>query len=408
MTRHAQAYNANARRGSVYLLALAMATLLTVTGIAGVMLLRTNRASMTVDDSIIRARSLAEGGIELALARIAADADWRSSMSDGQIVTGASPADGHSVFVVATDPDDGSLTDDPTDPVVLLASALAGGSRQGLRVETTAESVGYGSMGAAIHAGGNLTSWATSVTAAPYLSAGNEVYVDTERIYTFGQHEVAGSMISIGPRELAMPDAAAARAELLAEAEPISYVLLDEGEMDEIVLSAQSNPYGAASARGIYSIDCGGRPITIKDSVIYATLVILNPGAGSLITGDMHWQPSRPTDPALVCFGTMVIAPTGENVEADEIEGRYIHEDDEERLDDHEDSHLAGFFYIGGNLGVGGSLELLGTIVSGGDVHLSGEVVALPQTDFAERGVTGFVSHQRLVITPGGWRRVTR
>lgn len=59
------------------------------------------------------------------------------------------------------------------------------------------------------------------------------------------------------------------------------------------VLSPASNPFGSTNSQGIYVIDCDGDKISIRDSRIVGTLVLLNQNAGgSEIAGSMHWSPA--------------------------------------------------------------------------------------------------------------------
>jgi len=62
-----------------------------------------------------------------------------------------------------------------------------------------------------------------------------------------------------------------------------------------MLLSPASNPFGfgVANSQGIYVIDCGGDKISIKNSRIVGTLVLLNQNEGdSEIAGSMHWAPA--------------------------------------------------------------------------------------------------------------------
>lgn len=62
-----------------------------------------------------------------------------------------------------------------------------------------------------------------------------------------------------------------------------------------------NNPYGAENADGLYWINCGGNRIVIERSRICGTLLLVNPGAGSVIgPGAVSFSPARPGYPALL------------------------------------------------------------------------------------------------------------
>jgi Carbohydrate binding domain len=67
------------------------------------------------------------------------------------------------------------------------------------------------------------------------------------------------------------------------------------------VLSPTLNPFGGqTNAEGIYWINCNGNKIIIERSRIVGTLLLINPGAGSCITGPINWSPAVPGYPALL------------------------------------------------------------------------------------------------------------
>lgn len=61
------------------------------------------------------------------------------------------------------------------------------------------------------------------------------------------------------------------------------------------VLSPACNPFGSGvkNSQGIYVIDCGGKKISIRNSRIVGTLVLLNQNeGGSEIAGSLNWSPA--------------------------------------------------------------------------------------------------------------------
>jgi hypothetical protein len=66
------------------------------------------------------------------------------------------------------------------------------------------------------------------------------------------------------------------------------------------VLSPSSNPFGATNPNGVYVVDCVGSRLVIERCRILGTLVVLNPGPGSMISGPMSWEPAVLGYPSLI------------------------------------------------------------------------------------------------------------
>jgi hypothetical protein len=61
------------------------------------------------------------------------------------------------------------------------------------------------------------------------------------------------------------------------------------------------NPFGPTNAQGLYWVDCGGNKIVIERSRIKGSLLIINPGSGSMIgAGPIHMSPAKPGYPSLL------------------------------------------------------------------------------------------------------------
>ena len=72
--------------------------------------------------------------------------------------------------------------------------------------------------------------------------------------------------------------------------------------IDRQVLSPSVNPFGSqqTNPQGIYVINCGNKDVIVGHSRIVGTLVLVKPGAGSLIQGPVIWEPAVINYPALL------------------------------------------------------------------------------------------------------------
>ncbi len=75
------------------------------------------------------------------------------------------------------------------------------------------------------------------------------------------------------------------------------------------LLSPTNNPFGGSTnAKGIYLINCEGNDVQVGRARIVGTVVFLNPGSGTTITGPLVWEPAEPNYPALLTNDTLCIA----------------------------------------------------------------------------------------------------
>ena len=70
--------------------------------------------------------------------------------------------------------------------------------------------------------------------------------------------------------------------------------------IENVVLDAASNPYGATNDEGIYVIDCLSQDIRIRDCRIVATLVLVERGGNSEIAGSVNWSAAVANYPVLL------------------------------------------------------------------------------------------------------------
>ncbi len=106
-------------RGSVYVLVLGASLLVAAIGTSSLLATRVqHRTSEHITDRG-RARELARSAVDMAMLKIESDRSfWRLTMSDGTLTNVAFAGGAYSVTI--TDPIDGDLTNNSTDPVQLV------------------------------------------------------------------------------------------------------------------------------------------------------------------------------------------------------------------------------------------------------------------------------------------------
>lgn len=121
------------RRGAVYVAVLGTTLLVVSIGLGSLAVARSRMAAAMQDADGLRARELAEAGLEEVLRRLAAGTAWRQAVGEGGLwFTDDSFVSG-TLSVWLADPEDGDLADDPADPVDVRIEAKAGEAVRRLR-----------------------------------------------------------------------------------------------------------------------------------------------------------------------------------------------------------------------------------------------------------------------------------
>lgn len=119
----------NQRRGSVYVLVLAVAALVAIVGTAGALASRIERRSVRLVSESEQARLLARSALEWGLQSLTDDsAGTRAALASQKWARGVD-LDAGAFGLVAEDPLDGDLLDDPAEPIQLVGIGWSGSAR---------------------------------------------------------------------------------------------------------------------------------------------------------------------------------------------------------------------------------------------------------------------------------------
>ncbi len=194
----------NRRRGSIYLLVLGMAVILTVIGLGAVTVSRVQARSTGGSQDWSEAQSLAFSAVEHALAQIDETDGWRSAYSQQTI--GKSLGRGTFTWRLV-DEADGDLTNDPTSPFTVFAMGTVGDASYSLRVHMTMPSVqivsGVSALGTIFVDNSTIDSYDSGVGAYGGPNVGAEAFVATNStapsgLYLTSDARIQGSA-AIGP-----------------------------------------------------------------------------------------------------------------------------------------------------------------------------------------------------------------
>ncbi len=315
-----QQRSSSRHRGGTYLLVLAMGTLLTVIGlsigVAGRIATRTTSAERDWSEAGV----LAQSGAELALATISAESKWRELRPCDDWNPVVTIGNGHVKWKLK-DPGDNDLSNNPSDPVLVSGEATVGAAARRFSVLASpgvARALPVLSTG--LYGGGAVTvSSALTVSGGPVHAAGtlsnsSTIWADVNAQSIVNTGTIGGFVVT--PSDALSTPGSEVLLDYQAESTQILYSLIPLGRIDNKILSASSNPYGTASATGVYFIRVpSSSTLRIRDSIVRATLLVqLQAGARLILEGNVAWNPPSSGMPSLIAAGlpgTEVVAGTG-------------------------------------------------------------------------------------------------
>lgn len=300
------------RRGSAYVLVLALSIIVTVLAATAIESSRIGIRASTAQRDASDAALIAQGGLDHLLQLIATTPEWRTVYGSSPDLTSkllqGGGFRGGSYTWELEDETDGDLFDDPSDPVRVRCTAVVGETSRTLSVEL-AES---GSSPFDVLQMGFYTSKYVLIGAssaslvspdAPLGAMGtfhNSVAIigDVEAGLITGTGTISGTRDSLAaPKE--MPSSSVFD---LYKARSTTIPWTSHyGTFEPGLLSAGTNPYGTANAEGIYFLSVPAwQQLKLDNSRIVGTLVI-DAGIGAKIKfNDVVIEPGRSNMPTIL------------------------------------------------------------------------------------------------------------
>src|SRR4051794_35898982 len=130
--------------------------LVTIVGVAALTAARLQMRATSLSSDAEEARLYAQSGIELTKAWCSLDPQWRANRKPGDWVTGMA-IDSGSFSATVIDPADGDFTNNPLDPVIVVATGYKGRARQQIQVTLTPAPTAYSCLQAAVISAGTFT-----------------------------------------------------------------------------------------------------------------------------------------------------------------------------------------------------------------------------------------------------------
>lgn len=407
------------RRGTAYIMVVAIAGMAGVTALSGVFLLASQRRIIELQADAGAARAIAMSGVERACAIIHAEPNWRWNRPSGVWI--ASAALGGGVYTVeVTDPRDDDFRDNEADPVRIVSRATVGAATQ--IVTTTLEPLrdATESLRWGVFAGGDIDAGLLSnLTASTDVRAGGSVSANLANVWprVVASGSVSGLTYYGGTVQGAPAVSAPAPSlidEYIARGTRIGFNSLNSGRLERAVLSPALNPLGSASGgAGIYYIECAGRAIEVRRFRMLGTLVLLDPGPGSRIRETARFDPAVEGYPSLIVRGsiqietsTSALSESSEDVNFNPPGAPFAGVTDSDKLDTYP-TRFTGVIYTTGDLSVSGTLRASAPIIAGGRLSLTGSIESNYTDGDIELAPPGFGGALRLEVDAEGvWRAV--
>ena len=409
----------------MYIIVLATATIVTVIGLAALLSVRIERREAELSSDHARARLYAQSAVELAIQRIADDANWRTNNPSG-IWEADRPIGGGTYSIQGVDPADGDLTNSGADPLTLTGIGVQGDARYKLQLTLNAVAAPFTCLEVSWHSGGDtLFDTSSTLLRGDQIISSNNTVQTSSSVNVYADVEAVNSISGGGYQQLTtngitprtMPDPATVFDYYLANGTAIGIGALPvqsgTSVLESVLLSPASNPFGLPNAQGIYVIDCLNQPIKIQNCRIVGTIVLLNPGATSGAYQSINWAPEVSYYPALLVQGNFefghsrsaLLAESTLGVNFNPVGTPYAGQEDALN-DDQYPTIVKGLVYVSGDISTTLDPEFDGVVISGTTTTHGSDLLLTYSAIPFNTPPPGFAAAYSMQVSQGSWRRV--
>ncbi len=412
------------RRGYLYVAVMMVSVMVSVMGFAAIRIahdgLRTATARADCEEATLLARTAVEFGVN----RVDSNATWRTTYVSGN--TAETFSLGNGTFEWKLTDDDGVLADDGTDSVWLTGTGRVNDAVVVRRVRLVPAGDALDCLGVPLCVNSNLTvATLVDLTTDTVLHANGNLTATAVDADVLGDASATGTVSG----DVSGTSVSGAATRTLPGSDVFDFYLDNGTQIDvdalpgsgantpvieNLVLAPTVNPFGGGTnPLGIYVVDCGFKTLTVRNCRIVGTLVVLNPGSASGVSGSVHWEPAAPNYPALLVAGSFRIGhdvdALSESTHATNFNpaGVPYHGSFDGDTSDTYPSHLRGIVYTSDTLVLpfgSPTAKIVGCAVTQ-------SVIATSPTEFCFSDVhlndppPGFRSGPKMAISPTSWHR---
>jgi hypothetical protein len=172
---------ASRRRGGVYIAVLGSAMIIALLGMCALIGQRIENRLVVASTDIRQAQLNANTAVESALLTMKQDVNWRTNYSNGNWFTNRSTGTGTCTANVV-DPIDGSLSNNPDDPLTITGIGYSGQAQQRIQVTIDPRKTPLSCLRSAVAAGGNITLNSNTLRTNGLITA-NQVSSSSAQVY---------------------------------------------------------------------------------------------------------------------------------------------------------------------------------------------------------------------------------
>lgn len=406
------------RRGSVYIAVLAVSVMVITIALGAILAVRVQARSVDTLNDAADARLYALSAIELGRLWISQDSNWRSNRPSGAWVTNQSIGRG-TLTLEAFDPVDGNIPSGLRDPLVLRGTGVKGQARQKLQVTLNAKPVPLPALRYALHTGGQLRVLsgkqliAAGATVSTNGSLRNDgIIVGNVEAGTAVNVGIISGTVTLGAPPKAFPDPG------VPEMYAAKGTLINPGNtIDKQVLSHGRNPWGATNPNGVYVIRTTS-DLTIRNTRIYGTLVVICPGRKVTLDAQVLLQPYRPDYPVLIVNGNAVFQYTSAGTPLSEAalstnfnpSGAPYQGSSDTDLTDQYPSEIQGLVHVTGTLSFPQSGVIRGAVICESTaladaVDCAGVTEIVYDPNLYANPPEGYTVAVKMLVQPGSWQQ---
>jgi len=402
------------RCGSVYLHVLVSSLLITIIGLGAMSAVRLQTRSARLARQSTQARNCAVSAVELGLVLVKQNPAWRTARPNGVWLLNKPLGDG-SFTLEGIDPTDGVLSDSVYEPLVLTGTGTAGPARHKTRVTLVPVVEPLEALNTCIHSGGLFTIGPTkriAVIGAPLSS--NDKLVNNGTIDGSAEVLTANPEGTHGPLLVGVPAKPLPDASVITQYASKATTIPFTGNIDKRVLGPGCNPWGATDPNGLYVLNTNNNAVTIQNTRIYGTLVIIAPNKTVTLTGAMHCQNYRSNFPALIVQGNVVIncpsldTPLSESTQVknyNPVGAPYdgVYDEDTEDIYPNE---IRGLVHVQGTLKLQSTARILGAVLCTGAITIDGTNTIVHDPALYTSPPDGYTFVDGMQISPHSWQQV--
>ncbi|XZE51849.1 hypothetical protein SH139x_003515 [Planctomycetaceae bacterium SH139] len=408
------------RRGSLYIAVLMTTVIVSVATLAGLIVFDV-RTSTTADGiDAWRARSIADSAIAAALAELNADPDWQTNYQHGVPTQPASWMEGQFRYMLTNQAAD--LENLGDGQFTLTAFGSSGRANAAKQITLAAKMTPVESLDKAIYVsndlevnGGSLGSISTDgkLRVQDEITSGAD-RIFAEEIQQTGEPDPLGGTATSNWYDYYVNNGTEIPRSVLPRERLLGLITVGH-RLENIVLSANHNPFGAANPNGIYYIRGDGLYVDIRDCRISATLVLLDVGWFSSLRGNLHMAPHNPDLPALMVDGAInhralagTLSEAALGVNFNPAHTPYRGQADTTLTGEYP-SRIEGIVYTDRNYVVhaGSSMPISGKLIVGGSLTVNSPLVVINSSPFLTQAPPGFQRIDGIEAKPGTYRSVS-